>query len=308
MTAEFLLVLLLALALDRAFGEPSNTLHPTAYLGRAVAFLMRNLGNTKPSGILLYFLATLPFTAFFYALAAFTPAPLNLFVSAVLLKLQLSWRGLWDHASAVVELLQRGDLVEARKAVISLVGRDTSSLDEKHVVSAAVESVGESSVDGILAPMFYYTLFALLLGLPYGIAAAAFYRATNTLDSMVGYKRAGLDNLGFFSARMDDLLNYVPARLGAVLLTASSFILRESWRSAVDVYRRDRSKTPSPNSGHSIAAVAGSLGVQLEKIGYYRIGDNHEELKVAHIARAMRIVNLTTLLAAALAAPILWWL
>jgi adenosylcobinamide-phosphate synthase len=113
---------------------------------------------------------------------------------------------------------------------------------------------------------------------------------------MVGYKKEGLRNLGFFSAHMDDLLNYVPARLGAALLIASSLLLGWNWRNAAAVYRRDRGKTPSPNSGHPIAALAGALGVQLEKIGYYKIGDNHEELGVRHIYRALRLVNCSTLI------------
>jgi adenosylcobinamide-phosphate synthase len=306
MTAELAWVLVIALILDRVFGEPSNAFHPTAYLGRAIAFLMKKFRNDKFQGAAMYFIITLSFTAFVYTIAAFISAPLNLFLSAVLLKLQLSWRGLWDHARSVAGLLMRGDLRAARKAVVSLVGRDTTSLSEGHVASATVESIGESSVDGILAPLFYYTLFGLAFGLPYGIAAAAFYRATNTLDSMVGYKKEGLNNLGFFSARMDDLLNYIPARLSAALLIASSLLLGENWSKGIAVYQRDKHNTPSPNSGHPMATVAGALGVQLEKVGYYRIGDDHEELGVKHIYRAMRLVNLSISIAAALMVLILW--
>jgi adenosylcobinamide-phosphate synthase len=267
---------------------------------------MKKFRNDKFQGTAMYFIITPPFAFLVYITAAFSSAPLNLFLGAVLLKLQLSWRGLWDHANPVGVLLMSGDLRAARKAVVSLVGRDTTSLSERHVASAAVESIGESSVDGILAPLFYYALFGLAFGLPYGIAAAAFYRATNTLDSMVGYKKKDLSNLGFFSARMDDLLNYIPARLGAGLLIASSILLGENWRKAIAVYRRDKGNTLSPNSGHPIATVAGALGVQLEKIGYYRIGDNHEGLGIKHIYRAMRLVNLSTTIAAALMALVLW--
>ncbi len=306
MTAELVWVLVIALLLDRALGEPSNAFHPTAYLGRAIGFLAKKFRDDKLQGAALYFIITFPFALLAYSIAAFGGAPLSLLLGGVLLKLQLSWRGLWDHSRVVAEFLHEDGLAEARMSVVSLVGRDTSSLDEEHVVSATVESIGESSVDGILAPLFYYALFGLTLGLPYGVAAAAFYRATNTLDSMVGYKEDGLRNLGFFSARMDDLLNYIPSRLGAMLLIASSILLGMNWRNAVAVYRRDRSNTPSPNSGQPMAAVAGALGVQLEKIGYYKLGDNHEELEAKHIYRAMRLVNPMILLAVALMAPILW--
>jgi len=132
------------------------------------------------------------------------------------------------------------------------------------------------------------------------------YRVTNTLDSMVGYKKQGINHLGFFSARMDDVLNYIPARIGAVLLIVSSLFSRDNWKNAITVYQRDKFKTQSPNSGHTIAVVAGALDVELEKIGFYRIGENKESIKVRHIYRAMRLVNLSTILAILLISILLW--
>tara|TARA_B100000315_G_scaffold260629_1_gene323545 strand:- start:11647 stop:12576 length:930 start_codon:yes stop_codon:yes gene_type:complete len=306
MVNELLEVLLIAVILDRVFGEPSNTFHPIAYLGKIIGFFMKRFSNNKFHGILIYFIVVVPVVTLIFVISNIGSFPLNLLFGSVVLKLQLSWRGLWDHARPVVDLLNIGDLEAARKEVVSLVGRETSSLNNKHVVSATVESIGESIVDGILAPLFYFTIFGLAFGLPYGLAAATLYRVTNTLDSMVGYKKQGINHLGFFSARMDDVLNYIPARIGAVLLIVSSLFLRENWKNAITVYQRDKCKTQSPNSGHTIAVVAGALDVELEKIGFYRIGENKESIKVRHIYRAMRLVNLSTTLAILLISLLLW--
>lgn len=295
MTTEPLLVLIGALIIDRVFGEPSNSRHPVAYLGRMISFIRRRLGDNKPSGAVLYLIVTIPFTAVSYLLSSF-PGPLGLVLVSLTLKLQFSWRGLEDHVRPVAEFLEDGEVDKARRAVSLIVGRDTSSLTEERLASAAVESVGDSTVDGVIGPLLYYVLVSLTFGVAEGVAAAAFYRATNTLDSMVGYRKHGLHNLGFFSARMDDLLNYLPARLCGVLFIVSALLSGESWKSSAVVYLRDRSKTPSPNAGHPISAVAGALGVRLEKVGVYKIGDERERLGGGHILRALSLVNLSILL------------
>jgi adenosylcobinamide-phosphate synthase len=292
MMVEPIFVLVGALALDRVIGEPPNNCHPVAYLGRVIGALVARLKDDKLSGMALYLLSTLPFTITLYILASL-PGLWGLALAGSALKLQFSWRGLEEHAKPVAIFLEEGEVERAREAVSSIVGRDTSSLMEKHIASAAVESVGDSTVDGIIAPLFYYAIFSLAFGVPEGVAAAAFYRATNTLDSMVGYRKQGLRNMGFFSARMDDLLNYLPARICSGLLIASAIFLGEAWRNSVGIYLRDRGKTPSPNAGHPISAVAGALGVRLEKVGVYRIGEDHENLGARHIFRALTLVNLS---------------
>lgn len=292
MTAEAVAVMIGALILDRAMGEPSNTYHPVAYLGRVIAALLSRLGDHRLSGVLLYVSTALPFALGAYLLASLQGVA-GLVLAAFILKLQFSWRGLEEHARPVADHLLQGEVDEARKAVSSIVGRDTSSLEERHIASAAVESVGDSTVDGIIAPLFYFVVLSLAFGVPEGVAGAALYRATNTLDSMVGYRKKGLLDIGFFSAKMDDLLSYVPARISGGLLILSALFLGEAWRNSVGIYLRDRCKTPSPNAGHPISAVAGALGVQLEKIGVYRIGERHEDLGARHILRALSMVNLS---------------
>lgn len=299
------MVLVLALLLDRALGEPSNSYHPVAYLGRGVSVIVARLRDHVLSGAALYILVVVPFTAAVYYLASFQGAA-GIAAAGVLLKLQFSWRGLGDHTWPVVHHLSRGEVVRAREAVSRIVGRDTSSLGERQITSAAVESIGDSTVDGIISPIFYYAVFTLLLGVPEGVAAAAFYRATNTLDSMVGYRRDGLRRLGFFSARMDDVLNYLPARVCGGLLIVAAVLRREAWKNSAGVYLRDRDKTPSPNAGHPISAVAGALGVRLEKRGVYSIGEEREDLGAEHILRALALSNLSVVLFTGMVLVALW--
>lgn len=295
MNGEVAVVLVLALLLDRAVGEPSNPYHPVAYLGRGISGMAARIGDRKLGGVALYLAAVIPFTAAAYYLASMEGL-IGIALAGVFLKLQFSWRGLGDHARPVADYLSQGDMAKAREAVSRIVGRDTSSLEDREIASAAVESIGDSTVDGIISPIFYYAAFGLFMGVPEGVAAAAFYRATNTLDSMVGYRRKGLSRLGFFSAKMDDALNYFPARICGGLLIVSAVLKGEAWKNSAWIYLRERDKTPSPNAGHPISAVAGALGVRLEKAGVYTIGEEREHLGSEHIFRALALSNLTVVL------------
>jgi adenosylcobinamide-phosphate synthase len=164
-----------------------------------------------------------------------------------------------------------------------LVGRDTRNLDEKLVVSAAVESISENMVDGIISPIFYFTITYLLTNsIAAAVSFAAAFRVISTLDSMVGYKNKKFTDTGWFSARLDDVLNYIPARLSPV------FFLNMN---SVKIALRDHSKTPSPNSGWPMAAMAGYLGVSLKKAGYYTIGDEKEKIDPKHIKLALRVME-----------------
>lgn len=287
-------ITVVSVVIDRLFGEPPTRFHPTAWIGRLVAAFDRQLGDSIKNGVAI-FLAVAPV----YALLAFAiieiigvETPWGLLLASFILKLQFAWRSLGEHADLVAQHLSK-DLVAARAAVSQMVGRETSDLDGEHVISAAVESIGESSVDGIIAPLFYYMVFGAAFGAAPGVGAAAFYRAANTLDSMIGYRKEGYEKLGFVSAKVDDVLNYLPARITSVLIVLSSAVLREDARGALRVLLRDRGKTVSPNSGHSMSALAGALGVRLEKLGFHRLGDAREELNPRHINRAMRVVDFT---------------
>jgi adenosylcobinamide-phosphate synthase len=177
------------------------------------------------------------------------------------------------------------------------VRRDPNKLDERHIISAAVESIAESTTDGITSPFFFFALF--------GVPGAFAFRVINTLDSMVGYKDKDNINIGWFSAKMDTITNYVPARLTAVLMVVSAGLLGAEGRNSWRILMRDKNKTASPNAGWTISAMAGALNTQLEKKGYYALGDG-EETSPDDIRKALRIMELTSVLfGAVLVFPVL---
>jgi adenosylcobinamide-phosphate synthase len=184
--------------------------------------------------------------------------------------------------------LKNRDIDGARKWLPYIVRRDPNSLNERQIISAAVESIAESTTDGITAPFFFFALF--------GVPGAFAYRVINTLDSMVGYKNAEFRNIGWFSAKMDTLTNWLPARITAYLMVVSAMFLGENWREAWSVLQRDKHKTSSPNAGFTISAMAGALSIQLEKQGSYRLGDDHGHISHQDIGKALRVMTLTAVL------------
>jgi len=189
----------------------------------------------------------------------------GLALQALALTCLLSVRGLVSAARAVAGALRREDLAAARRtAGYHLVSRPTAELDAGHVASAAVESVAENLTDSLVAPALFF-----LAG---GLAGAAVYRVVNTADAMFGYRVGPLEYFGKVTARLDDLLNVIPARLAGLSLVVGAVLARESGRDALAALRRDRRRTASPNAGWTMAAMAGALGVTLEKPGAYRLG------------------------------------
>jgi len=295
-----LAALLAALAWDRLLGEPPSRLHPVVWIGNAVASARRLAAPGWPLveltvGSAIALLLPLAVAALGgLALAALEPVPpLRFLVEVYLLKSTFALRALGEAADDVRRPLVAGDLDAARGALRSLCSRDPSTLDAELVAAAAVESVAENASDSFVAPLFWYAV----LGLP----GALFYRAVNTLDAMIGY-RGRFEHLGKASARLDDLLNLLPARLTALLLLAAGWWHGHDVRRAAAVRARDARLTASPNAGHPMAAMAGLLGVVLEKPGAYRLGDPERAVTPAVIDEAWR---LTTTAAAAMVAMVL---
>ena len=302
------LVLLLALLLDLALGEPPNRLHPTVWIGNTVSLAERIAPGpqTAPllqlafgTGMALLIPAAWGAAAWAVSFGLLQLHPLAyVIVVAVLLKTTFSVRMLHRVAAGIGSILTSGDIAEARRQMSALVSRDTSELTAGQMAAGAIESVAENITDSIVGPLLAFALF----GLPGAVA----YRAINTLDSMVGY-RGRYEYLGKPSARLDDLVNLVPARLAALLLWLSTAALPgmaggRAWR----IMFAHRSRTESPNAGWTMAAMAGGLGVTLEKVGHYRLGDPAPEPEAQHIGRATRALYATTALAAAAAIGILW--
>jgi adenosylcobinamide-phosphate synthase len=310
--ASLFLILLLALALDAALGDPpwlyGTVPHPVAMIGRLVAFGDRRLNDERAgegaralSGALLTSTVVLLSATLGWVLAgALQGLPGGWLVEAVLVSMLIAFRGLYDHAAAVARVLGDG-LAEGRAAVAHIVGRDPDSLDGPGVARAAVESIAENFSDGVVAPAFWYAL----LGLP-GLCA---YKAVNTLDSMIGHKNPRYRAFGRAAARLDDVVNWVPARLaGSLVVLAAAMLPGARAGAAWRTMRRDAPRHRSPNAGWQEAAFAGALGFALAGPRRYRdeavddpwMGDGRSDLGAADIRAALRLY----LAAAALLAAI----
>jgi adenosylcobinamide-phosphate synthase len=282
----------LAVLIDLFFGEPRPALHPVVWIGSLIGFLKerppRRLRRAYGFVILGLTVALAVAIGSGLSLLAYLASPaLSLLVTAYLLKSTFSLSFLWGVSRDIFGDLAAGRLDAARARLPALVGRDVSRLDAGQMSSCVVESLGESFVDGIMAPIFWF----VLLGLPGALA----YRAVNTLDSMVGYKDEKHREIGFASAKADDLANYLPARLSLPLIAAAS-ALAGSPGGAARVGLRDARKTPSGNSGFPMASFAGALGLRLEKLGYYVLGEGLRPCTPADIPRAIRLNQLCSAL------------
>ena len=192
-----------------------------------------------------------------------------------------------QYTLPVADAVEKEDYDKAKELLPFIVRRNPKELTKRHIISAAVETIAEGTPDGITSPFFYFALF--------GVPGAVAFRVVNTLDSMVGYKDHDNINIGWFSAKTDTIANYVPARLTGILMLLATLILRENWRKSWRILQRDRKKMTSINAGWTIATMAGALDIQLEKPGFYTIGDN-SDLSTAHIPKALRIMLLTAIL------------
>ncbi|MDO8531179.1 MAG: adenosylcobinamide-phosphate synthase CbiB [Dehalococcoidia bacterium] len=270
-----LLILGLAAALDAAFGEPPRPLHPVVWMGKAISLLERLAPRASPPREFVYGLGMAIIVtvvaggvaAVAVAAARGVSAVAYVIVGALLLKGVSAVRELAASAERVRASLAAGDLEGARNAVRAIVGRETAQLAPEMVASAAVESVAENSTDAFIGPWLYFALF--------GVPGAVIYRAINTLDSMVGH-RGRYEWLGKASAMLDTAANLVPARLTGLLIVAASVVAGCDGRGAWRVMWRDHGVTASPNAGWTMSAMAGALGVRLEKVGHYALGPSVE--------------------------------
>jgi adenosylcobinamide-phosphate synthase len=280
-------VVLLAVGLDLLLGEPEERWHPVVWMGRLVGRLERAAPQEGAVRQLSYGAAVEAVCLAVVMLPAWLAERLlpkgasGLLAAALLLKPVFAVRALFRFVLQVEQELRRRDLVAARGAVGRIVSRDVKKLDEVGVAAAAVESLSENSSDSVVAPLLYYVAF--------GLPGAYLYRMANTLDARVGY-RGKYEYIGKTAARVDDLLNFVPARLTALATVAVSWMAGgspgESWRVAV----RDSSCTASPNSGWPMAAAAGALNLRLEKAGHYVLGAEGKPPEASDVGRARRLV------------------
>lgn len=276
MSAEILFSILFiaALFIDLLFGDPRFIPHPVQGIGwlcNRFEKLFRRVAQEVFAGFLTFSfvlgvtLATVALLLF----AVQSTMVLNIVVSVLLLATTVACKDLIHHSKQVYyALTKRDDIQIARQEIAKIVGRDTSQLDSEGVTRACVETVAENLVDGVTAPLFYALLFSLipsdsLSSFSLAVIGGFFYKSINTMDSMFGYKNEQYLHFGRIAAQVDDLVNFLPARLTAGCIFVAAFILRLNWRDGIRIFFRDRLQHASPNGGHPEAAVAGCLGVQL---------------------------------------------
>jgi adenosylcobinamide-phosphate synthase len=301
MIIEYLLISLGGgVLLDLLLGDPPNRYHPVAWLGIVIEFFVPRLKEdnyessrkeTANGTVFACLLVVISGTLLQYAMVLsihFLGIIVFIVFGALIVKVTISIRGMEKHALEIVEALQKCDLQHARHRLSLIVRRDTKDLDEQHLLSGIIECVGESIVDGILSPLFYYSLLG-----PFG---AFTYRTINTLDSMVGYTDHYHKNIGWMSARLDTFANYIPARIAAVLIVISAMIFGADWKNSIQILLRDRNKTSSCNAGYPMATMAGALRIKLEKVGCYTLGDGYDVISFEKCRTSLHIMKLATLL------------
>lgn len=303
MIEERIAAVSLAYLLDLALGDPRWLPHPVKGMGwliqKTEPFFRRLTKNERLAGALHAATVILIVWALSYLsvrAVSSVSAPLGFAWTVVLFYTAFAVKDLKVEAMRVHEALRIKDLTAARRMLSRIVGRDTENLSEHDVMRASVETVAENTVDGVVAPLFY----AWLGGAPLALA----YKAVSTLDSMVGYKNERYGNFGWFAARSDDWLNFLPARLTALLLPCASWLAGCDAKGAWKTMLRDRKNHASPNSGIPEAAMAGALGIRMGGLSFYRsipeekpfLGDDLCAPQLKHIAESTRIMFLTSAL------------
>lgn len=316
---EFVAVTCMGMALDRIMGDPRVWWHPVRLMGRMVAALEPRLrgwfprterGELAAGAVLVCCVAggsTAAAGVVLWAAGLFHPV-VSRCLAVALCGFLLAAKSLRAESGAVYEALQQGDVGQARDKVSMIVGRDTSPLDRNGIIRAAVETVAENASDGVIAPMLWMLVFGPLGGV--------FYKAVNTMDSMVGYRNQKYQYFGRMAAKLDDVANWLPARITALLFVLAACILpgfrgRDAWR----IWRRDCRNHSSPNSAQGESACAGALGVMLAGDAWYfgvlhkkpTIGDALRPVEAEDILRAGRLMDLAAVLGLVLGAGGILW-
>ncbi|MBO6231068.1 MAG: cobalamin biosynthesis protein CobD [Ruminiclostridium sp.] len=295
--------LVIGFLLDAFIGDPYRLPHPIRLIGRLISALERfvraHFRDLTVGGVFLA-VTTLLLSAGISFLILFLCYSVNLWLGAavesVMCYYMLAARCLRDESMKVYRAAAADDTEAARKAVSMIVGRDTQVLDRDGIIRAAVETVAENTSDGVAAPLIYMAFF--------GAAGGFFYKAANTMDSMIGYRNEKYEKLGKFAAKLDDVLNFLPSRLTALIMILSSFLLGLDGKNAWKIWRRDRRKHASPNSAQTESVCAGALDIRLAGDAYYfgelhkkpYIGDDIRPIENEDIRRANSLMYLTSVI------------
>jgi adenosylcobinamide-phosphate synthase len=289
---EAIYIFILALLIDIGLGDPPDRFHPVAWLGKLIHLESKTNPHKGPqsqfvTGMLLVLLTVSilgTLTFFLMNFLAGVNSILYVIAGALLLKSTFSVRGLIKAASRVKQELQQNKIESARQDLKWLVSRNTSNLDRNQAISAAIESVAENICDSFVAPVIYFLAF--------GVTGAVIYRIVNTYDAMIGY-HGDWEYFGKFAARMDDVLNFIPARISAFILVIAAPAVAKNMTKSYAIMCRDHGKTESPNAGWTMSAVAGALDIRLEKPDCYQLGDPGHQLSLSDIDASVKIASTT---------------
>lgn len=309
-------ILLISILLDLKLGDPNNRIHPVAWLGKYINYFIpkikngRNKKYEKINGVIFtsititFFAIILHISLVYLYHITFI---LMMILSIFILFSVIAIKGMEKHITAITTALQNNDIENARINLSMIVSRNTKSLDEQHILSGTIESIADSTVDGILSPIFYFSLL--------GPTGAFIFRIINTLDSMMGYKESYFENIGWIAAKADTYANYIPSRITAILMIFAAIISNADWKNSLITFRKERNCTASVNSGQPISVLAGALRVRLEKLDHYRIGEPLEKISIEKCKIAIKIMKITTLIfCVIIASPLIiilgylnWW-
>lgn len=307
---ERIAVVIAGFIMDMIFGDPHWLYHPVRAIGKCIEVCERvfvkllNISEEREKDILkkriagtLIVIVVLLFSVGVPFIILYAAGRINFYLKTVIECIMcyqlIAAKSLKNESMKVYNALKKGDIEGARLAVSMIVGRDTKSLDEEGITKAAVETVAENTSDGVIAPLLFIMCFGVLGGF--------FYKAVNTMDSMVGYRNDRYCYMGTVAARLDDIVNFIPARISVVFMIVSAFILRLDYKNALRIFKRDRYKHKSPNSAQTEAVCAGALNVELAGNAYYFgklyakpvIGDRERKIEAFDIVRANRLMYCT---------------
>ncbi|WP_202127661.1 adenosylcobinamide-phosphate synthase CbiB [Clostridium sp. C8-1-8] len=260
-----------ALIVDLIVGDPYWFPHPVRFIGKYIIAFQRLVESMKlkefglkVAGVILTLTTVgITFSITFFLLKFCKDISIYLYfiINVFIMWTTVAAKCLASEGIKIYKIIKTGDIVSARKQLSYIVGRDTENLNESQIAKAVIETISENCSDGVIAPLFY-----MFIG---GAPLAMAYKAANTLDSMVGYKEGIFLNFGWASAKFDDLVNFIPARITGIMMIFSAFIFGYDYKNSAYIFKRDRKNHSSPNSAHPEAAVAGALGVELGGINYY---------------------------------------
>ena len=299
----------IAYVLDLIFGDPQNIIHPVQVIGKMISsgekFLLGENSSLSRkykffAGMILNITVISLTYGITYLIRRISENSIIFTVAEIYLMYTIfSINSLAREGNRVYNILKEGNIERARKDLSYLVSRDTETMDEKMIIRSTMETISENTVDGIVAPMLY-----MFLG---GLPLSMTYKAINTFDSMVGYKNEKYMDFGKFSAKLDDVANFIPARITGILIVIASMILGYDYKNSLKIFIRDRKNHSSPNSGHAEAGVAGALGVQFGgKVSYFGkevdkpvIGDKIKDFELEDIKKNIKIMYVASFLSLA---------